>query len=460
MPEKIRKPLIYIIAAVNFIMTAIYMFLTPYISDDIIYMDQVRKANNIFDLFAQEYAQYMDHSGRSVAHIILRFFLYMDNKAIFNIVAAFVFTLLAVLIYINVDFRKKYDVRIFLAILLMMWMFEPTISNSVFWETGSCNYLFTGTLIMGFITIFIRNARQNRKRSVLFALGMLVYGIMTGWCNENTSGGIVFFILLMMFVKWLETKNLSGIRLWMITGLIGNLTGLFLMVVSPGNASRAATKRMAEAHTGLQAWVARFLKMTMNIKNYYLIFVLVFAVLIVVIAYKAGSFAKFMEAAGSMLMFGLMFFVTVYALIAAPEPQLRACYGASLFLMTGIAQGIAWIVNEGYKEDAVQILLTGLVTVLSIIFIFTYIEDGANLARIKREFDERDAYLAEAGATGVEDELVVEAPMLRPGWENRFSMAYESDIAEDKDYWINQAYSQHYNLWFVIGVDRETWTEY
>ena len=61
---------------------------------------------------------------------------------------------------------------------------------------------------------------------------------------------------------------------------------------------------------------------------------------------------------------------------------------------------------------------------------FSYIENGANLARIKREFDERDAYLTEM-AKG--EEMWVEAPMLRPDWDNRYSMAYSSDICEDKD---------------------------
>ena len=84
-------------------------------------------------------------------------------------------------------------------------------------------------------------------------------------------------------------------------------------------------------------------------------------------------------------------------------------------------------------------------------------EDGANLARIKREFNERDAYLYELSQT---DEVDAVVPMLRPQWENRFSMAYESDITEHWEYWINQYYSGHYGFETVSGVDREEWTEY
>ena len=56
--------------------------------------------------------------------------------------------------------------------------------------------------------------------------------------------------------------------------------------------------------------------------------------------------------------------------------------------------------------------------------------------------------------------MVVEAPMLRPQWQTRYSMAYESDFTEDKFNWLNLSYSEHYGLWYIIGVDRETWTAY
>ncbi|WP_024867362.1 DUF3329 domain-containing protein [Butyrivibrio sp. FCS014] len=456
MPEKLRKKLFYIAVAVNFIMTAIYEFLTPNMSDDIIYGDAVAKANSFFDLFVQEYEHYMTHIGRNIAHIILRIFMYTGTKAVFNIAAAAAFTALGILIYRNIDNRKPYDLRVYLAITLLLWLFDPTISNSVFWETGACNYLFTALIMVGYITLFRKSIWEKKEGSILFAVGMFFFGVAAGWCNENTSGGVILFVLLMFVWKWIETKNFSGIRLWMITGLIGNIIGFVIMLLSPGNASRA--EGAEEAHTGLLAMVARFLKITLNIKDYYLVLILTFTVMVIAIAYKTGSFKKFKEAAAGMLMFAFLFLATAYALIMVPESQLRTYYGASLFLMTAIVQGFAWIVNKGFDADLVQILATSLVTVLSIILIFTYIEDGANLARIKREFDERDAYLTMMTTTT--DEKWLEAPMLRPGWENRFSMAYESDICEDHWNWLNLSYAQHYGIDFIKGVDRETWTKY
>lgn len=455
MQEKLRRNCFYPVVLVNFIFVTVYEFLTPMMTDDIIYSDVVRDAGSFWGLFVQEYEHYMNHIGRSVAHILLRIFLYIGNKGVFNVAAGAVFAALSLLIYANVRSRKKYDVRVYLLILMMLWMFEPTISNSVLWMTGACNYLFTAGIIFTFITLFKGAYDKGEKKSGFFAAGMFFLGILSGWCNENSSGGVIFMILLLMCLKWLKTRDFSGIRLWMITGLLGNIIGFVIMLASPGNFSRA--EGAEEAHTGLLAIMARFLKITLNIKENYLLLLLVLVVILIAICYRSGGGRKFVVASENIFIFAAMFLATDYALIAVPDSQLRTYYCASLFLMTAIAEGFGWILNRGFTEDIVQIIGTSLAVVLSIIFVFTYIDEGANLARIKREFDERDEYLSEMAESGETD---VEAPMLRPLWESRYSMAYESDISEDPMNWINLSYAVHNGLDCVVGVDREGWTEY
>jgi cbb3-type cytochrome oxidase subunit 3 len=303
--------------------------------------------------------------------------------------------------------------------------------------------------------LFRKAYKEDKTGSIGFTAGMFVLGLLAGWCNENSSGGVIFIVLLLMLLKWLPKKDFSGIRSWMVSGLAGNVIGFLILLLSPGNRSRAASAE--EAHSGLLGFAARALRVTLTLKENYLILILVFMVIAIAIAYRTGSKDKFLSAASRMLIFGVAFFVTSYALVAVPDSQLRTYYCASLFLMTGIASGFAWIVNEGFSEDLIQIVATSFITVFSVLLFFSFIENGANLARIKREFDERDAYLTEA-AKG--EEMVVEAPMLRPEWDNRYSMAYESDICEDKFNWLNLSYAEHYGLWYIIGVDRESWTGY
>ena len=455
MTDKLRRRLFYAVVMVNYILVTIYEFLTPNMSDDIIYGDKVAEANSFFDLFAQEYEHYLTHGGRSIAHFILRIFLFVGNKGVFNVVAGAVFVLLSLLIYANVDCKKQYDLRVYIGILILFWVFEPAISNTVFWETGACNYLFTAAIMFGYITVFRRACQRQDKPGIGFAIGMFFFGVAAGWCNENSSGGVIFLVLALMFMKWLEKRDLSGIRAFMVTGLLGNILGFLVMIMSPGNTSRAAGAE--EAHTGLLALAARFLKITLIIKDYYIVLLLVFVVVAIAVSYRASSGEEKKGALTTMILFGLAFLATSYALIAVPDSQIRTYYCASLFLMTGVVNGFSWIINKGFKEDMIQIFATGIITVFSILFLFTYVEQGANLARIKREYTERDIYLTQM-AKG--DEMVVEAPMLRPEWISRYSMAYESDICEDKFDWLNLSYAEHYGLWYIIGVDRENWTNY
>ncbi len=455
MSEALRKRLFQLTVFVNFIMVFGFLYLTPYLSDDIIYMDEVAGARNFFDLFAQEYEHYMGHTGRNVAHILLRIFLFIGNKLVFDVAAAIVFVLISVLIYMNIDHRKKYDIRVYAAIAVLMWLFDPTISNSVLWEDGACNYMFTGCIVLGFITLFRKALREEKPGGIGFIIGMFFFGLAAGWCNENTSGGAILFVIIMMVAKWSKTKSFKNIRPWMITGLVGAVIGFIIMICSPGNFSRAASQE--EAHTGLLALLARFLKITINIRQGYLVLLFAFIAIVIAIAYKQKSREEFFETASAMMLFGFLFLATSYALIGVAETQLRAYYGAGLFLMTAVVNGFAWLVNTGYEEAFVQAFATSLVTLLGVFFIFTYIEEGANLARIKREFDERDAYLTEMAGEGITDVVV---PMLRPDWESRYTTAYTMDIREDPDYWLNVFYAEHYGFDTVTGVERENWTEY
>ena len=177
MSDKLRKKLFYAAVLVNFIMVTVYEFLTPNMSDDIIYGDKVAEAGSFFDLFVQEYEHYMDHTGRSVAHFLLRIFLYIGNKGVFNIAAGVVFAILSLCIYQCVDFKKEYDIRVYIGILILLWLFDPAISNNVFWETGACNYLFTAAIMFAYITLFKRAYKEDKPGSIGFIAGMFFLGL-------------------------------------------------------------------------------------------------------------------------------------------------------------------------------------------------------------------------------------------------------------------------------------------
>lgn len=453
MTQKARKKTFFALVCVAFLAVLVYEYLTPYLSDDVIYYDDVKKVSNFFGIFAQEFSQYFSHTGRSVAHIILRIFLYIGSKLLFDFVAAAVFVTVSLLIYLNVYNRNEYDVRLYGFILALLWFFDTAISNTVFWMDGACNYMFTGAIMLGFMTLFRLGITGKRKFGSLAAVLMLFYGVLAGWCNENTSGGVLLFLLIEMGYHFIKNgRKWTFVRPWMITSLIGNIIGLAFLVMAPGNYGRLAAA--GEEHTGLLALAARFLRITNTIRENYLVLLCGGIVSIIIISYAVGKGAKLWEKVRPVILFIFLFFATAYALIMVPFSEPRSYYGAFLFLVIAVSNGFEEIIL--LKEKLVEIIATAIVVVAGILFVFNYFEDGANLARIRREFRERDEY-----CLAVEDkESAVTVPMLRPDWETRFSAAYEMDIQEEPTYWINYFYSIHYGIGPMYGVPREEWTEY
>ena len=241
-----------------FVLIFIFNVLTPMMTDDLFYSRTVSEASGIWELFAQEYTQYMTWTGRSVCHMILRFFLLTD-KMVFNVANSVVFVLLTLLIYWNVEHKRKYDTPVYLLINLLLWMFGVVFRQTVLWETGACNYLWGSVIIMSFVTLYRYGLKREStsgqgegkkqgvglKHPALWAVFLPVLGVLAGWCNENSSGGGLLMVLLYLGFYLYEQhekkkKNAGsgrGLKPWMVTGLIGQAVGLAFMVLAPGTVS-------------------------------------------------------------------------------------------------------------------------------------------------------------------------------------------------------------------------------
>ena len=70
--DKGRKTLFLICLAISFLAIWIYNFMTPLMSDDLLF--RASDYSSPLDIFRQEYKQYMTWTGRSVLQIILKVF--------------------------------------------------------------------------------------------------------------------------------------------------------------------------------------------------------------------------------------------------------------------------------------------------------------------------------------------------------------------------------------------------
>ena len=455
-----------------FLTILIYESFTPMLSDDLNYKTAVREASGIGDLFLQEYVLYRNWTGRSVAHLLLRFFLYGGSKTVFNLAASAVFTLLILLLYRfsqdRTDLRKERKDSstekaseerplLFLFLLLLVWMFGESFAQTILWETGAFNYLFTTTIILGNLALFDHFLKREEKGNWTSCASGFLCGLLSGWCSENTSGGMMFLMALWVIERGRQRKENPFVLLKrkpeLSADVLGSLTGFCLMIFAPGNAVRSSYKM--EAHTGLLRFVARFLKITNDLKTDYLWPLLLFTALL--------SFLLVLRADGKRMracfFWFLTFLATAYALLMAPEPQKRALFGAGIFLFVAIGKAVEVLKQtcEEREEEVFSLLFRAascaFVAMMTLSMSFVYLQDGANLARIRRDLTERYAILEEAAKEGKQEVVL---PLLHPQFKNKYSMAYVTEIsAEDSGYYVNQALADYYGIAEVRGIRRD-----
>ena len=192
------------------------------------------------DLFTSQWLHYFTWSGRTVNHTLAQFFLWQGKK-VFNVFNALAGTLLIAEIYWcshkGVISLQSVKAGIVSWIFFLLWSFTPAFGTVFLWLDGACNYLWPIVFLTGFIIPYIKKYyyfSETIKQSKLFCLVMFVFGVISGWTNENT----ICWILLVLSLFLLTHKNKDGFEKWMIFGLMGLMTGYALLMFSPGNIVR------------------------------------------------------------------------------------------------------------------------------------------------------------------------------------------------------------------------------
>ncbi|MCR5770131.1 MAG: DUF6056 family protein [Butyrivibrio sp.] len=465
--DKWRKRLFILEVITCYLTVLFFMIMTPLLGDDFNYYAIARNANSFWELFVQEYEQYMGWTGRSVAHIVLRTVFYFDAVMLFNFISAGVFVLLSLCIYAHIDRKRKYDIRLYLLIVLMIWIFGVSFAETILLKYASCNYLITTGIIFGFLTLYRHWLKAKSKGGLLRCIGMFLFGVVAGWCSENTSGGAILLLLIYFVIIFYNKKYNVGqtdntlsvamygnkIMPWMITGFIGMIIGFAFMILAPGNYVRASFTE--EEHSGIVGMLARIQKTTLLIRDNFLILIGVFIVLLIILRIIGKTWKEL----HNMLLYGFLFLATAYSLIMTAEPQGRAFFGAGIYLTIAICQGFSDIKLEDSKELTKVFYAAGscLVALMFVHMFFEYVDCGTDLGRIYREETERDVYLTQKASEGATE---VTVPMLRPDFDNKYTFAYVLDITEDPGYWTNTEMETYYGIESISGVERESWTEY
>ena len=455
--EKHRKHVFIFILFAAFVMIYAYNILTPYMSDDYAYACNVREASSLWDLMRQQYGEYLSNSGRVIGQFNVRLSLSVD-KQVYNLVNSFMFMALVLLMYANIRRRRKNDIFVLLLIITFLWRFAVDFGQTMLWICGACNYLWGSVFILGFVTLyrhFLERPEKIRHQALLAAV-TFPFGVLAGWCNENTSGGGLMLVLMFGLNFWWERrkKKARSVYPFMISGVAGMCCGMLGMISAPGIRNRSETMSEGE-YAGIVGLFSRIYKITINLRKLFfpVIVIMVIVLVFLVLQKKLQRWQQVRQ--NETVLFLTAAVATSYALAMAPTPMDRAYFGAGIFLFIACIQGI---VDVSDHEQTIRAVKYSLVSVLCVWLFFTYLDNLVNLARIYREEQERITLIREEKADPDGDGIVV-VPKLREAFRNPYSNAHDSDLEDDKEYWINLFYESYYDVGNITAIPRDEWNE-
>lgn len=223
------------------------------------------RVSSFNDLFESQVLHYFTWSGRIVNHTLEQFFLWVGKSA-FNICNTLISLLLVTEIYwcshkgvVTLQIKAGILCSIFFA----LWAFSPGFGDVFLWVVGACNYLWTTTIVIGFLLPYVRKyylLSENKGKKSFFGIVMFLGGLVAGCTNENT---VCWFILLLIFFIYKSRKDKKD-EGWMYFGLAGLVIGYSLLVFSPGNMVRLLAEQKG------YSWFS-WSKMAVNIALFILI---------------------------------------------------------------------------------------------------------------------------------------------------------------------------------------------
>lgn len=247
----------------------------------------------------------------------------------------------------------------------------PVFGQDTLWLTGSANYLWTTTIILFLINIFISDLKI--EKNIYFSCFIFIAGLVAGWTNENTAFGLIVILSLLTLKEKIEKKKASS---WRITGIIGSIIGFAIMILAPGNYARNAG--YVENISFIEKIINRFINCTTGIFKYLL--PLIIALIIMLIIYKQKK--KKININSIIFLIGTIF--TVYPMVLSPTFPERAWFSIIIFFLIS---DLILFNDLDFNENAKK-YLKFIVPIILLIFIVDYsflVKDVSNLNNVWKE---------------------------------------------------------------------------
>jgi hypothetical protein len=316
-----------------------------FMQDDLWYWTNLvtgERISSVGDIVQSQVWHYQNWGGRTVAHTLLQFLLWGDGK-LCNVLNTIAFDALAVFL---AKAGRKWNAKSILLAGSMMVAFNPNMLDTLLWQSGTANYLYMTLLSFPLVWIYVRTLLKDEEKktsvinSVLAVIGMLVWGLLAGWTNEN-MGPTYFLISVIVIVLTIRKKK--KVSAWMIAGSLSLAAGSAMMILAPGNRVRGnEIESLGSWKLDLCKRVLEYLQGAFG----YLLPVLIFATLSYVL-YRLVMKKRPDMATLLILIAGV---VSYLGLALSPHVPDRSLFGSMCFFIWGSVRMLGEVFAETKKE--------------------------------------------------------------------------------------------------------------
>ena len=416
----------YLILVIIFLLMLVLNALTPIIADDFGYSLNLDKEHlhGIKDIINFQIVHYNYWGGRSVSHSLVQFFLLLP-KFIFNIFNSLCYTILIYLIYNIAKGDQKDKPWLLLVPFFALYFFTPVFGQNTLWLTGSCNYLWTTTIILFLINQYLTIKNDNLYSKIfLFLLGM-----GAGWTNENTAFGLIIILGMIILFDFKKTKK---IQVWQISGLIGSIIGFIIMIIAPGNYIRS--NGYTENISLISKLFQRSINCTTQAFKYLLPFIICLTILIVIYKYRKKKLDK------KVYIFTIGTVFTIYPMVLSPTFPRRAWFSSLIFLLIPI---IALIFDLEIKKEKLSYFKIAMLAI-SLLFIIDYSILLLDVNALNKTWRYRKEYIEKNKNS---EKIIV--PKYQP--TNRKNPLYgQLDITDNPNEWPNTDIEKYFKIKSIV----------
>ena len=230
-----KKIGIYVVTGVGLLLLLGLQFVlhraTPFMKDDFWYSTNLvtgEKTSSLPDILQSMVWHYFNWGGRVFNHAVLQAVLATGEfwADVLNVMAT---VLLGVIICF---LAKTKNPLLFLGAEAMLISFNASIHFSMYWESGSANYLYSSSWVLFYVFVILRSLDDDAKKLKGISVWILPLALVAGWSTENMGPSCFLLTVFVILFLWLKKRKID---LFLVEGAVLTLIGSAALILAPGN---------------------------------------------------------------------------------------------------------------------------------------------------------------------------------------------------------------------------------